>query len=61
MNGRIPFFYEPNFDALIEPLPSALALQGHTDEERKKSVIYGDFLRSKVSGNFAADVSSSAV
>ncbi|GAA5868408.1 hypothetical protein JCM1840_006982 [Sporobolomyces johnsonii] len=55
----IPFFYEPNFDALIEPLPSALRLrsQQHADasdpEQLPKPVVYGDFLRSKVSNNFA--------
>lgn len=47
----IPFFYEPNFDALIKPLPCALAHQTEGDEQ-KEPMVYGDFLTSKVSRNF---------
>jgi isopenicillin N synthase-like dioxygenase len=56
---RIPFFFEPARDALVSPLPSALRLQElatgkPTDPSTLKSSIrYGDFLASKVSGNFA--------
>ncbi|KAK4057296.1 hypothetical protein OIO90_001793 [Microbotryomycetes sp. JL221] len=46
----IPFFYEPNFDALIEPLPSALKQTG--GQPKQKSVVYGEHLARKVSGNF---------
>ncbi|ORY87439.1 hypothetical protein BCR35DRAFT_289504 [Leucosporidium creatinivorum] len=54
----IPFFYEPNFDAVIKPLPSALALQAKTSSSAASqafapSVVYGEFLAKKVSGNFA--------
>ncbi|KAI0372124.1 Clavaminate synthase-like protein [Pilatotrama ljubarskyi] len=56
----IPFFFEPNFDARIEPLPAALRLQ---EEERGvrglrgprktyQPVVYGDFLLRKVTTNF---------
>ncbi|KAI5475481.1 oxoglutarate/iron-dependent oxygenase [Pseudohyphozyma bogoriensis] len=53
----LPFFSEPNFDALIEPLPAALRLQsklaGKEVGAAKKPCVYGDFLTSKVSGNFS--------
>ncbi|KAI0648083.1 Clavaminate synthase-like protein [Trametes meyenii] len=59
-NYRIPFFYEPNFDARIEPLQAALRIQ---EEDRKvrgvlgprktyQPVIYGNFLLKKVGSNF---------
>ncbi|KAM0754922.1 Clavaminate synthase-like protein [Meredithblackwellia eburnea MCA 4105] len=54
----LPFFYEPNFDAVIEPLPSALKLQRASPDQKdaldnpKKSTVYGKFLAGKVSGNF---------
>lgn len=57
----IPFFFEPNFDARVEPLPAALRMQ---EEDRKirgiakpakmySPVVYGDFLLKKVGGNYA--------
>ncbi|KAK4048216.1 hypothetical protein OIV83_004921 [Microbotryomycetes sp. JL201] len=46
----IPFFYEPNWDAVVEPLPSALKQTG--GKPVQKSVVYGEFLSKKVSGNF---------
>lgn len=49
----IPFFFEPNFTAQVEPIPSALIKTGGT--EMYKPVIYGDFLLKKVGGNFAID------
>jgi len=63
----IPFFFEPNFDALIEPLAAArrirdgtpepyLAIHGRTAVQKKedyKPVVYGDFLLKKVSNNFS--------
>ncbi|GAA5821234.1 hypothetical protein JCM11251_004524 [Rhodosporidiobolus azoricus] len=55
----IPFFYEPSFDSVIEPLPSAIRLRKQllTAEEAAASPIpdpqhYGRFLESKVAGNF---------
>ena len=54
---RIPFFFEPNFDALVEPLAAAgrikdqIALKG--DSTRRKPVVYGQFLTNKVGNNFA--------
>ncbi|GAA5884516.1 hypothetical protein JCM6882_005285 [Rhodosporidiobolus microsporus] len=54
----IPFFYEPSFDAVIEPLPSAIRLRKQLlGSEAASSPIpepqhYGRFLESKVSGNF---------
>ncbi|KAI8978694.1 Clavaminate synthase-like protein [Trametes punicea] len=57
---RIPFFFEPNFNARIEPLPTALHIQ---EEDRAlrgskgprkiyEPVVYGDFLLQKVGSNF---------
>ncbi|TFK91135.1 Clavaminate synthase-like protein [Polyporus arcularius HHB13444] len=59
-NYRIPFFFEPNFHAHIEPLPAALRLQ---EEDRRvrgidkpvkmyTPLVYGDFLLKKVGSNF---------
>ncbi|GAA6061896.1 hypothetical protein JCM10212_004714 [Sporobolomyces blumeae] len=53
----LPFFYEPAFDAVIEPLPTALRLRAANEDLAKSpipdSVIYGEFLTAKVSNNFA--------
>jgi len=63
----IPFFFEPNFDALVRPLPAALRILDAEASDAKCTessasaegrrmhtpVIYGDFLLSKVSNNFA--------
>jgi isopenicillin N synthase-like dioxygenase len=46
----IPFFYEPNFDSVISPLPSCVAETGGSPLH--KSVMYGDHLLSKVTNNF---------
>ncbi|GAA5936669.1 hypothetical protein JCM3775_000163 [Rhodotorula graminis] len=56
----IPFFFEPTLEALIEPLPSAVRLRREllgpdSAATSVKPVIYGDFLRSKVSNNFALE------
>lgn len=77
MRVSLPFFSEPNWDALIEvssfdvttvsnlklkvylikPLPAALRLQSQLEgsplSNRRKPVVYGDFLIGKVSGNFS--------
>ncbi|KAL7415466.1 Clavaminate synthase-like protein [Mrakia frigida] len=53
----IPFFFEPSFDSLVEPLPAALRLQaqgeGSLPGRKYEGVVYGDFLMKKVGGNFA--------
>jgi len=52
----IPFFFEPNFDAEVKPLPAALRLQKSDGAvEQRKPVIYGEFLVAKVGNNFADD------
>lgn len=56
----VPFFFEPNFDAVISPLSSLSRLTNPVDRkkiEKKKrdNVKYGDFLLKKVSGNFSED------
>ncbi len=46
----VPFFYEPDFGALVEPLEACVMRTGGT--RRWEAVRYGDFLRAKVMGNF---------
>ncbi|TFY77190.1 hypothetical protein EWM64_g6823 [Hericium alpestre] len=61
----IPFFFEPNFTAVVKPLSAALRIQegldtsgripGTIPQSHKKyePTVYGEFLKAKVSGNFA--------
>jgi hypothetical protein len=55
---RIPFFFEPNFDAVVKPLAVVSRLKGeksgkNADARTQRSpVVYGDFLVSKVGNNF---------
>ena len=54
-HSSIPFFFEPNFDALVKPFKSATRLsakEGLVLEQDRKPVVYGDFLISKVGNNF---------
>uniref|UniRef100_A0A8H7XPF6 Fe2OG dioxygenase domain-containing protein n=1 Tax=Psilocybe cubensis TaxID=181762 RepID=A0A8H7XPF6_PSICU len=58
----IPFFFEPNFDALIKSLPVMERIRSEggpvaakAQLTSKMSVVYGDFLVRKVGNNFAAD------
>ncbi|KLO11483.1 Clavaminate synthase-like protein [Schizopora paradoxa] len=57
-NYRIPFFFEPNFNAHITPLPAALRLQEGTVQPAYNAngvyepVVYGEFLTKKVANNF---------
>jgi hypothetical protein len=57
---RIPFFFEPNFDAHIKPLDAARRLQNEdTDKETvavsdRLPIVYGDFLMNKVGSNFSS-------
>lgn len=55
----LPFFFEPAFDAEVKPLEAArrkIAQEGWTNgingEADRSGVRYGDFLLSKVIGNF---------
>ena len=58
---RVPFFFEPNFDAYIKPLPAIGRLSEEADiakikEEQgiiRDEVVYGNFLMKKVAGNFS--------
>ncbi|RIA90339.1 hypothetical protein C1645_693652, partial [Glomus cerebriforme] len=45
----VPFFYEPNFDAKIEPLKPCLQIDPVKHHE---PVVYGEHLLKKVSTNF---------
>ena len=63
-SNRAPFFFEPNFDALIKPLDAALRMQAEDSNflkpsERKavkssyEPIRYGEFLKRKVGNNFS--------
>jgi isopenicillin N synthase-like dioxygenase len=56
LKHRIPFFFEPNFDALVKPLAAALRTQNGQGGKAalKNPVVYGDFLVGKVGNNFDA-------
>lgn len=45
----IPFFFEPNFDTVIEPLDVCLKKTG---DKKHDAVVYGEHLVGKVSKNF---------
>ena len=60
---RIPFFFEPNFEAFVKPLDAALRIQaedpkslhpgeGTTAKPKYEPVRYGEFLKKKVGNNF---------
>ena len=51
----VPFFFEPNFDALVKPLATVIReqVEGNVTTDSYKPVIYGDFLKAKVGSNFA--------
>ncbi|KZP01378.1 Clavaminate synthase-like protein [Calocera viscosa TUFC12733] len=67
-NYRIPFFYEPAFDALVAPLPGVdrllMSIRASPDKSEAyarallaektayEPVVYGEFLMRKVGGNF---------
>lgn len=62
-SSRIPFFFEPNFDAFIKPLDAVLRIQaedidfshpgkGSTAKPNHEPVRYGEFLKNKVGNNF---------
>ncbi|OZJ02418.1 hypothetical protein BZG36_04768 [Bifiguratus adelaidae] len=46
----IPFFFEPNFDAVIEPLDTCISQSG--GKKKYESVVYGQHLLRKVANNF---------
>lgn len=58
----VPFFFEPNFDAVVKPLEAALRIHNVTRSSSSKPlagrfppIIYGEFLKSKVGANFTED------
>jgi len=48
----VPFFFEPNYDAAVSPIPSCVAATGGRPITTKP-VIYGEHLEGKVFSNFA--------
>ncbi|CAA7261398.1 unnamed protein product [Cyclocybe aegerita] len=53
----IPFFFEPNFDALVKPLAAVVRAEKQSSDPKqlKKPVVYGEFLVGKVGNNFSED------
>ncbi|KAG8982887.1 hypothetical protein FRB90_006483 [Tulasnella sp. 427] len=53
----LPFFFEPNFDALVKPLAAVIRAQDASgekiDDKAYAPVVYGEFLKSKVTTNFS--------
>lgn len=49
----IPFFHEPNFEAIVKPFPELIAVSG--EEEITPGVRYGAHLEAKVLSNFKLD------
>ena len=47
----VPFFFEPNFDAIISPIQSCID-KDRGERKVPKKIIYGEHLLKKVSGNF---------
>lgn len=47
----VPFFFEPDYEARIKPLKNCIDRTGGKKEYEE--VVYGEFLRGKVEGNFA--------
>ncbi|KAJ1555169.1 hypothetical protein HK096_007884 [Nowakowskiella sp. JEL0078] len=52
----LPFFFEPNFDAIIEPLEVCIAKESENDSNLQKKkyrpVVFGDHIVGKVASNF---------
>jgi len=52
----VPFFFEPNFNALVKPLDAALRTQekeeSAVNDKEYKPTVYGEFLLAKVGSNF---------
>jgi isopenicillin N synthase-like dioxygenase len=46
----VPFFYEPNWDAVVKPLEKCVEITG--GKALYKETLYGEHLTSKVAGNF---------
>lgn len=48
----VPFFFEPDWDAWVEPLEECVRMTGGV--KKGEGVVYGEHLLSKVRGNFYA-------
>jgi isopenicillin N synthase-like dioxygenase len=46
----VPFFFEPNYDAIVKPLRKCVDRTG--GKELYEEVMYGDHLVGKINGNF---------
>jgi len=47
----VPFFFEPNFDAVISPIQSCID-KDRGERKVPEKIVYGEHLLKKVSGNF---------
>ncbi|KXN88170.1 hypothetical protein AN958_07629 [Leucoagaricus sp. SymC.cos] len=56
-NYRIPFFFEPNFNALVKPLDAAFRIRQAQEKSQREPlrqpIIFGEFLKRKVGNNFS--------
>jgi isopenicillin N synthase-like dioxygenase len=48
----VPFFYEPNYDAVITPLKIFSSEQGYVSKFGSKPITYGDYVSTKILTNF---------
>ena len=55
----IPFFYEPNFEAIVKPFPELVAVS--REEEITPGIRYGSHLEAKVLTNFKLDAAKESV
>jgi len=69
----VPFFFEPNVTANVAPLTAALRIQAqassngesgrdgeNVDTSAYPPVVYGEFLKRKVAGNFSEEATAKA-
>jgi isopenicillin N synthase-like dioxygenase len=56
----VPFFYEPNFDAWVEPIPQLCGPPHAPPQRHLAGVRYGDHLQRKVFSNFELPSSAAA-
>ncbi len=44
-----PFFYEPNINAKVSPLPSCITME---NPRKFESIVYGEFLRAELQNGY---------
>lgn len=63
-DGSVPFFFEPNLDAIVRPMPAAVRLQEKVgvkvDDRAYPPISYEQYIRAKVGSNYTAVAPMSA-